>query len=192
MTDLDSNITDDLLWKIINSHFNENPQSLVTHHIESYDDFYANGIQQIFREKNPVRISSKYDETINDYRYQCLLYFGGKEGSRIYFGKPVIHDTNNAHYMMPNEARMRNMTYAMTIHYDIEVEYVRLLEPGEEPILIGVDELLNKSDGEGLELNPNDAGLTDEYKLRENSGKVKKNVITGRELHAQLDNYLSY
>jgi DNA-directed RNA polymerase II subunit RPB2 len=187
MTDLDSNITDDLLWKIINSHFNENPQSLVTHHIESYDDFYANGIQQIFREKNPVRISSKYDETINDYRYQCLLYFGGKEGSRIYFGKPVIHDTNNAHYMMPNEARMRNMTYAMTIHYDIEVEYVRLLEPGEEPILIGVDELLNKSGGEGLELNPNDAGLTDEYKLRENSGKVKKNVITGEELHAQLD-----
>jgi DNA-directed RNA polymerase beta subunit len=88
----DPSINDELVWKIINSHFNENPQSLVAHHIESYNDFYANGIQQIFKEKNPVRISSKYDESINDYSYQCLLYFGGKDGSRIYYGQPVIHD----------------------------------------------------------------------------------------------------
>ena len=142
----DSNINDDFIWRIINSHFNDNPQSLVAHHIESYNDFYASGIQQIFKEKNPVSISSKYDESINDYRYQCLLYFGGKDGSRIYFGKPVIHDQNNAHYMIPNEARMRNMTYAMTIHYDIEIEFVRLLEPGEEPILVGVDEIAEKTD----------------------------------------------
>ena len=116
-----NDINSDIIWKIIHSYFDENPQSLVTHHLESYNDFYANGIQQIFKEKNPIRLSSKYDETINDYRYQCMLYIGGKDGSRIYFGKPVIHDTDNAHYMFPNEARMRNMTYGMTIHYDIEV-----------------------------------------------------------------------
>uniref|UniRef100_A0A6C0HIP2 DNA-directed RNA polymerase n=1 Tax=viral metagenome TaxID=1070528 RepID=A0A6C0HIP2_9ZZZZ len=185
MTDRD--INDELVWKIINSHFNENPQSLVAHHIESYNDFYANGIQQIFKEKNPVRISSKYDETINDYRYQCLLYFGGKDGSRIYYGKPVIHDRDNAHYMIPNEARMRNMNYSMTIHYDIEVEYVRLLEPGEEPILVGVDELLHKTGGDGLELVPDYTDLTASHKLRESSGKLKKEGLTGGELQESLD-----
>lgn len=185
MTDRD--INDELVWKIINSHFNENPQSLVAHHIESYNDFYANGIQQIFKEKNPVRISSKYDETINDYRYQCLLYFGGKDGSRIYYGKPVIHDPNNAHYMIPNEARMRNMTYAMTIHYDIEVEYVRLLEPGEEPILVGTDELLNKTGGDGLDLSPDYADLISDHKLRESAGKLKKEGLSGGELQESLD-----
>ena len=185
MTDRDLN--DEVVWKIINSHFNENPQSLVAHHIESYNDFYANGIQQIFKEKNPVRISSKYDETINDYRYQCLLYFGGKDGSRIYYGKPVIHDKDNAHYMMPNEARMRNMNYSMTIHYDIEVEYIRLLEPGEEPILIGVDELEKKTGGDGLELVPDYSSLIADHNLRESVGKLKKEGLRGGELLNYLD-----
>uniref|UniRef100_A0A6C0JXQ0 DNA-directed RNA polymerase n=1 Tax=viral metagenome TaxID=1070528 RepID=A0A6C0JXQ0_9ZZZZ len=184
----DQNINDELVWKIINSHFNENPQSLVAHHIESYNDFYANGIKQIFREKNPVRISSKYDESINDYRYQCLLYFGGKDGSRIYYGKPVIHDKNNAHYMMPNEARMRNMNYSMTIHYDIEVEYIRLLEPGEEPILVGVDEVIHQNGGsDALEITPDYSELIADHKLRESSGKLKKERLTGGELQEYLD-----
>jgi DNA-directed RNA polymerase II subunit RPB2 len=185
----DRNINDELVWKIINSHFNENPQSLVAHHIESYNDFYANGIQQIFREKNPVRISSKYDESINDYRYQCLLYFGGKDGSRIYYGKPVIHDQDNAHYMIPNEARMRNMNYSMTIHYDIEVEYIRLLEPGEEPILVGVDELISQNGGsDAMEITPNYSELIAEHKLRESAGKLKKGGLSGEELTKSLDN----
>ena len=183
----DPSINDELVWKIINSHFNENPQSLVAHHIESYNDFYANGIQQIFKEKNPVRISSKYDESINDYRYQCLLYFGGKDGSRIYYGKPVIHDKGNAHYMMPNEARMRNMNYSMTIHYDIEVEYIRLLEPGEQPILVGVDELLQKTGGEALELAPDYSELIADHKLRESAGKLKKEGLVGGKLQEYLD-----
>ena len=35
---------DDLLWKIIHSHFEDNPQYLVRHHIDSYDDFFKTGI----------------------------------------------------------------------------------------------------------------------------------------------------
>jgi hypothetical protein len=62
---------------------------------------------------------------------------GGKDGSQIYFGKPVIYDDSRAHYMYPNEARLRNMTYAMTIHYDIEVELVDILEEGENPKVVG-------------------------------------------------------
>ena len=128
-------------WKIINSHFEENPQSLVSHHIESFNDFYRNGIQQIFREKNPLRLSSKFDKTIDDYKYQCIMHFGGKDGSKIYFGKPVIYDDNDAHYMFPNEARMRNMNYGMTIHYDVDIEFIRILEPGEQPTLVGTEVL---------------------------------------------------
>uniref|UniRef100_A0A6C0KJQ5 DNA-directed RNA polymerase n=1 Tax=viral metagenome TaxID=1070528 RepID=A0A6C0KJQ5_9ZZZZ len=128
-------------WKIINSHFEENPQSLVAHHIESFNDFYKNGIQQIFREKNPLRLSSKFDKTIDDYKYQCIMHFGGKDGSKIYFGKPVIYDDNDAHYMFPNEARMRNMNYGMTIHYDVDIEFIRILDPGEQPTLVGTEAL---------------------------------------------------
>ena len=129
------------VWKIINKYFEDNPQSLVTHHIESYNDFFRNGIFQIFKEKNPIKISTRFDKDLNEYRSQCIMYFGGKDGSKVYFGKPVIYDDkDNSHYMFPNEARLRNMTYGMTIHYDIEIEFITILEDGETPNIIGIDE----------------------------------------------------
>jgi DNA-directed RNA polymerase beta subunit len=73
------------IWKIINTYFEDNPQSLVRHHIDSYNDFFKNGIFQIFKEKNPLRINTRYDDSINDYRSQCIMYFGGKNGYKIYF-----------------------------------------------------------------------------------------------------------
>jgi DNA-directed RNA polymerase II subunit RPB2 len=132
---------DQTLWKIIHSHFEENPQYLVSHHLESYDDFFESGIQRIFNEKNPITLYSQYDESIQDYRHTCHLYMGGKDGSKIYFGKPVIYDKGNAHYMYPNESRLRNMTYGMTVHYDIDVEFVDRLAPGEAPTVIGPEHL---------------------------------------------------
>jgi DNA-directed RNA polymerase II subunit RPB2 len=127
-----------VIWGIIDKYFKENPESLVSHHIDSYNDFFKNGIFQIFKEKNPVRLNSNYDDRIGDYRNQCLMYFGGKNGDKLYFGKPVIYDDkDNSHYMFPNEARLRNMTYGMTIHYDIDVEYIDFLEDGEQPYIVG-------------------------------------------------------
>ena len=137
------------IWKIINSHFEENPQSLVSHHLDSYNDFFRNGIFQLLKEKNPIPITSKYDETMKDYKYQCLMYIGGKDGSKVYFGKPVIHDKENPHYMYPNEARLRNMTYAMSIHCDIDLEFVYLLAPGESPKNVSED-VLNEMVSEQL------------------------------------------
>ena len=129
------------IWNVINKYFEDNPQGLVRHHTESYNDFFKNGIFQVFKEQNPMRINTNYDEKLNEYRSQCIMYFGGKDGSKIYYGKPVIYDDNNSHYMFPNEARLRNMTYGMTVHYDIEIEYVDILNEGDAPILVGPNEL---------------------------------------------------
>jgi len=125
------------IWNIIDTYFEDNPQALVRHHIDSFNDFYKNGIYQIFKEKNPVVLYSKLDPETNEYMSQCKMYMGGKDGTKIYFGKPVIHDENNPHYMFPNEARLRNMNYSMTIHYDIDVEFIDKLNPGEMPSVIG-------------------------------------------------------
>ena len=157
----------DIKWKMIHSHFNEDPHSLVRHHLESYNDFFNNDIFKIFKENNPIRLSSKYDDSIKDYREQCLLYFGGKDGSKIYFGKPVIYDDTNAHYMIPNEARMRNMTYGMTIHYDIDVEIIRILEPGQTPTIIGL-ETANDTEPDYTEDHQ-------EYLRKQAMGKLKVN-----------------
>ena len=122
-------MNEQIVWKIIDAYFHDNPQALVNHHVESYNDFLDKGIFQIFREKNPLTWmhNSQYDETLQDYRSKCTMYMGGKDGSKIYFGKPVIYDQNQPHYMFPNESRLRNITYAMTIHYDIEIEFLNIL-----------------------------------------------------------------
>jgi DNA-directed RNA polymerase II subunit RPB2 len=115
---------DDISWKIIDKYFKDNPNNLVCHHLESYNDFFKNGIKQIFRENNPIRFIEREDEGESEHRNECRLYLGGKDGSLIYYGKPVIYDDNNAHYMFPNDARLRNMTYGISIHYDVEVDFI--------------------------------------------------------------------
>ena len=91
-------------WKLIDKYFNDNPNSLVSHHLESYNEFFKSGIKRIFRENNPIRFIEREDESVeNSKRNECMLYLGDKDGSKIYFGKPVIYDDNYSHYMYPND-----------------------------------------------------------------------------------------
>ena len=184
------------VWNIIQSYFQDDPQSLVRHHTESYNDFFTSGIYKLFKEKNPIRIQSKYDPNLarydpttgktnpelgfGEYRSQALLYLAGKDGSRIYFGKPVIYDEGRSHYMYPNEARLRNMTYAMTVQYDIEIEYIDILEEGELP----------KAVGENSETLPVDESDSDEeeyenFKLNKTKGGVGV-VVEGSDSNNEL------
>ena len=121
---------------IIDKLFDDNPNLLVDHHLESFNEFYKNGIYRIFKEKNPIKIMKDQDSETGNYNLRCNLYLGGKSGKKLYFGKPIIYDDNRAHFMYPNEARLRNMTYGITIHYDVELEFFikdPLSEYPEEP-----------------------------------------------------------
>ena len=118
-------------WKLIDKYFKDNTNCLVAHHLESFNDFYKTGINRIFRENNPIRFIVSDDDVVNTRKIikknECMLYLGGKEGDKIYYGKPVIYDDDRAHYMFPNDARLRNMTYGITIHYDVVVDFIYYL-----------------------------------------------------------------
>jgi len=136
---------DTISWNLIDKYFKDNQYNLVAHHLDSYNDFFSKGIFQIFRENNPIRFIERDTETageegnvkktkdktikIGDKENpnECLIYLAGKNGDKLYFGKPIIYDEESGkpypHYMYPNDARLRNMTYGVTIHYDIDVEY---------------------------------------------------------------------
>ncbi len=123
------------VWKIIDCYFRDNPQCLVRHHTDSYNDFFKHDIFRIVKEMNPIKIVSKLDEATGEFTAECNLYVGGRDGTRLYFAKPTIFDDTTGdkppHYMYPNEARLRNMTYAMTIHYDVDVEVKNMLNAAE-------------------------------------------------------------
>ena len=103
---------------------------LCKHQIDSYNDFYNNGIYRIFKEKNPIKIFKNFNEETKEFDYQVNMYLAGKLGDKLYFGKPTIVDEDKEHYMYPNIARLRNMNYSSTIHYDILLEY-KIVENGE-------------------------------------------------------------
>ena len=116
-------MSSEVIWDIIDRYFNDNPQALVSHHLDSYNQFFKTGLKQIFKEKNPIRILKQQDESTKEFNLECNLYLGGKDGSKVYYGKPMIYDDNYTHFMYPNEARLRNMNYGFTVHYDVEVEF---------------------------------------------------------------------
>jgi DNA-directed RNA polymerase II subunit RPB2 len=121
----DGSNKENISWKLIDKYFKDNPNCLVSHHLESFNDFFKNGIKRIFHENNPIRFIQREEDAVDaTKRNECMLYLGGKDGSRIYYGKPVIYDDNHAHFMFPNDARLRNMTYGITIHYDVDVEFI--------------------------------------------------------------------
>jgi DNA-directed RNA polymerase II subunit RPB2 len=123
---------DSISWKLIDKYFNDNPHNLVAHHLESYNSFFSEGINRIFKENNPIRFIEREDEDNEGKVNQCSLYLGGKDGSKLYYGKPVIYDDNYSHYMYPNDARLRNMTYGITIHYDVDVDFIFYDSEGEK------------------------------------------------------------
>ena len=114
-------------WNIIDKFFSDNPNILVAHQLDSYNEFISNGISQIFKEHNPIVFQKEKNLQTDAYKHISRFYLGGKTGDKIYYGKPVIYDetgtTSRVHYMYPNEARLRNMTYGVTIHYDVDVEF---------------------------------------------------------------------
>ena len=118
---------------MIDALFASDPSLLVRHHLDSYNGFFGGGIERVFRERNPVRIMKGEDESSpGRFRLRANLYIGGKDGTAVYYGKPVINDEGRQHLMYPNEARLRNMTYAATIHYDVEVDFFAYAE-GDGP-----------------------------------------------------------
>ena len=110
-------------WSIINSHFRgKHLRQLVSHQIESYNDFVNYQIQKTISMFNPVHICSEEDfvKEVGKYRLEMFITF---EKFSIY--RPQIHENNGAtKIMFPQEARLRNFTYASIMTIDVNIKYV--------------------------------------------------------------------
>ena len=131
----DARMALELPQQVIDRFFESNPQVLVRHHLDSYNAFFSGGIGKILREKNPIWIMKQQDRATQRFGLRAALYLGGRNGDLVYYGKPTIHDEGREHYMYPNEARLRNLTYAITIHYDVEIDYFITPPDAEAPLL---------------------------------------------------------
>lgn len=110
-------------WTIIESYFKaQHLSQLVRHQLESYNDFVNNQIQKTIDMFNPVQMSSEndFDKDSGKYKLEIFITF---ENFHIY--RPQIHENNGASKLMfPQEARLRNFTYASMMTIDLNIKYI--------------------------------------------------------------------
>ena len=139
MSKSESNLLDHLApyieepYNIIESYFGgKHLERLVRHQLESYNHFVNFQILRTIQMFNPVRIRSDNDFVIEKDKY-FLEIFIAFENFKLY--PPQIHENNGAtKIMLPQEAKLRNFTYASTMTVDIKIQYViRNTESMENP-----------------------------------------------------------
>ena len=110
-------------WHIIESYFKgQHLERLVRHQLESYNNFIGHQIAKTIEMFNPVHIASEQDfnPTFKKYSLEIFVTF---ENFNIY--RPQIHENNGAiKLMFPQEARLRNFTYASAMTVDINIKYI--------------------------------------------------------------------
>jgi DNA-directed RNA polymerase beta subunit len=110
-------------YHIIESYFQgQHLERLVRHQIESYNHFVNYQIQRTIQMFNQVTIHSDNDYVASEDKY-LLEVFISFTNFKLY--PPQIHENNGATKMMlPQEAKLRNFTYASTMTLDINLKYV--------------------------------------------------------------------
>jgi len=110
-------------WTVIESYFKDQYlNKLVRHQLESYNNFVGYQIIKTIEMFNPVHIKSEedYDNKSGKYFLEMFITF---ENFHIY--RPQIHENNGAiKLMFPQEARLRNFTYASAMTIDINIKYI--------------------------------------------------------------------
>jgi DNA-directed RNA polymerase II subunit RPB2 len=110
-------------FSIIESYFKgQHLDRLVRHQLESYNNFIGYQIIKTIEMFNPVRIASDldYDPVSKKHSLEMFVTF---ENFSIY--RPQIHENNGAiKLMFPQEARLRNFTYASAMTVDMNVKII--------------------------------------------------------------------
>jgi DNA-directed RNA polymerase II subunit RPB2 len=109
-------------WVLIESYFrNQHLKQLIRHQLESYNYFVNTQIENTIEMFNPVHICSDHDyiKELNIHRLEIDITF---ENFNIH--RPQVYENNGAtKIMFPQEARLRNFTYAGSMTVDLNIKY---------------------------------------------------------------------
>lgn len=112
---------------VLQTFFSEFPNRFLSqHHTESYEAFVFRELPEIIHSENPLTILKEpIDAKAGIYAYKVEIYIGGNVPSArelaIDIGAPTVALDNGktVRRMFPNEAQIRDLTYAATFQADI-------------------------------------------------------------------------
>ncbi|CAB4064835.1 RPB2 [Lepeophtheirus salmonis] len=114
-------------WIVISAYFEE--KGLVRQQLDSFDEFIQMNVQRIVEDFPQIDLQGEpnYSHGEMEAPPRYLLKF-----EQIYLSKPTHWEKDGAPSpMMPNEARLRNLTYSAPLYVDITKTIVR---EGEDPV----------------------------------------------------------
>uniref|UniRef100_A0A9J2PUR1 DNA-directed RNA polymerase subunit beta n=1 Tax=Ascaris lumbricoides TaxID=6252 RepID=A0A9J2PUR1_ASCLU len=128
-------------WVVISAYFDE--KGLVRQQLDSFDEFIQMNVQRIVEDSPPVELQSEVQhfsgELTVSREWGTAIFSGDIENptkfalklDQIYLSKPTHWEKDGAPTpMMPNEARLRNLTYSSPLYVDITKTVSR---DGEDP-----------------------------------------------------------
>ena len=109
-------------YKVIESYFQgQHLERLVRHQLESYNHFINHQIEHTINMFNPVIIHSENDYIPEKDKYIIEIQINFKNFRIL---PPQIHENNGAtKTMFPQEAKLRNFTYASIMNLDLHIQY---------------------------------------------------------------------
>ncbi|XP_020619202.1 DNA-directed RNA polymerase II subunit RPB2-like [Orbicella faveolata] len=108
-------------WIVISSYFDE--KGLVRQQLDSFDEFIQMSVQRIVEDSPEIDLQAESLHMTADTETppRFLLKF-----EQIYLSKPTHWEKDGAPSpMMPNEARLRNLTYSAPLYVDITKTMIR-------------------------------------------------------------------
>ena len=104
----------DRTWSIICKNFGST-QSLVAHQLNSFNKFIAEDINTVIKSFCPIELTSSKGGTAETLRFSVAM-------CNVKIGRPHVYDNNcKSTVILPNDARLRNLTYASPLMVDFEV-----------------------------------------------------------------------
>ena len=101
-------------WHVIDAFYRQK-NALITHHIESYNQFIYN-LPAIIQQENPITLTteSKIDNIITKYKHTINF-------TNVYLHKPYSHEIDGSKIpILPNQCRLRNLTYQSNLYVDVK------------------------------------------------------------------------
>ncbi|CAN0914540.1 DNA-directed RNA polymerases IV and V subunit 2 [Linum grandiflorum] len=132
-----------LCKKAATQFFNE--FGLISHQINSYNDFISNGLQRVFDSFGEVLVEPGYDPSKRgdgDWRYASIKF------GEVSLVKPIFwaesDSVNSERKMLPRDARLQNMTYAAKIKVQVKFQVYTQKQIESDKAKTGADKILHK------------------------------------------------
>ena len=122
--ELDDDVTQEDCWVVISSFFES--KGLVRQQLDSFDEFIQNTMQEIVDENSRmvVETSGSVAGIDSELPKKFEIEFG-----QVYLSKPTMTEADGSTQpMFPNEARLRNLTYAAPLYMDMRKRTIELIE----------------------------------------------------------------